>query len=647
MPSTGTSGFSGSSTSSGAPSGASGSASNRAGGGKSRLARLTWLSLCAAFLIPLVLSGCSLTSSSAGPQLAPPAQQDFVWPYSNGGELHIAYNAVLDPAAISLLVDAQNADMLYASLVSIDDTTLQPKPYAATYDVDATGTVYTFHLKPNLHFSDGTPLTASDYAYSINRAMAPNLCTSLDVNTYGGAANDCAALGGGYLSAILGADKYEAGQISTLISAHGDDPTKGLSVLDPLTLRIRLAHPAAYFLEALADPIADPVERTLVENPAYAGGKWVDHLDTGGASGPFKVGTYEHSATGDTLVLVPNPYWEQGFNQHLTLQRVERPFLSDVDTEYANYKAGKYSYTDVPADVYGQARGQGDFHEIPTLETDYFGLNFNLPPFNNSSVRLAFDLALNKQLLVDRIENGGALPTNHIVPAGMPGYDPGLVNPPPDNTQSLTGNQAAAQELITAVRHTCATSTNAFQLPPECAYVEKDPTTGLLQPIKLYYINGATTQALVQAAAIQWNNVLGVNVQTTGISLDTFLAGTGLSTGSANSYQIWEIGWAADYPDPQDWLSLQFMSGNALDIEGVRNSDLDKQMSHADANQNEAQRMAEYNKIEQAMINLCAWIPFQQTKAAWRVRLNVHGFIYDELEQIVGPDWAHIYITTQ
>jgi len=617
----------------------------RAGGnGKRRLARLAWLSLCAACLIPLVLSGCSLTSNSPGVQLA--AQQDFVWPYS--GEKRIDYSAVLDPASITALVDAQDANMLYASLVTFDDTTLRATPYAATYDVDSTGTIYTFHLKPNLRFSDGTALTASDYAYSINRALAPNLCTTLDAATYGvngsGACHTNYNLT--YLGHILGATAYSTGQGPTsLISANGDNPTKGLSVIDAQTLRIRLDKPIAFFLEALTYPSAYPVERSLVENPAYAGGKWVDHLDLGGTSGPFKVSAYQHGSANDTLVMVPDPYWEQAFNQHLTLQRVERPFITDQDTEYANFKGGQYSYTDVPADVYSQARGQGDFHEIPTLQTEYFGLNFDLAPFNNLSVRRAFDLALNKQLMVDRVENGGALPTNHIVPAGMPGYFPGLVNPPPDGTQSLTGNQAAAQELIAAVRHTCVSNTNSFQVPPECAYVMKDPTTGVMQPILLYN-DGASTPtdlAIAQAAQTQWNNVLGLNVQLKTVDQSTLF--NGLSNPSA--FPMWEVGWAADYPDPQDWLSLQFMSGSGVNASDVRNSALDAQMNQADVEQNATRRMAEYNKIEQQMVNLCAWIPYQQAKTAWRVRLNVHGFVYNELDQLTGPDWTHVYITTQ
>src|SRR5262249_45306556 len=141
----------------------------------------------------------------------------------------------------------------------------------------------------------------------------------------------------------------------------------------------------------------------------YPGGTWVDHLDQGGCSGPFMVKSY---GGGQQLTLVPNPNWVAAWNKPLTLTEVDRPLVTSTDDEYNNYKAGQYDYTDVPGNRHASSQGQDDFHEVPLLETDYFGLNFTQAPFDQVEVRQAFDLALNKQLLVDRIQNGAAIPTN-------------------------------------------------------------------------------------------------------------------------------------------------------------------------------------------------------------------------------------------
>ena len=175
----------------------------------------------------------------------------------------------------------------------------------------------------------------------------------------------------------------------------GNGLSFGLNVLDARTLQINLAHPSAYFLEALDYPTSFPVEQSLIEK--YPNGTWVDHLDAGGCSGPFMVkpGGY---VRGSELKLVRNPYWERAWGKQLTLTEVDRPFLSSQDDEYSAYhSSGQFDYTDVPAEDYTFAVGQSDFHQVPSLTTDYFGLNFKQPPFDNVNVRQAFDLSLNKQ----------------------------------------------------------------------------------------------------------------------------------------------------------------------------------------------------------------------------------------------------------
>src|SRR5262249_15240412 len=152
----------------------------------------------------------------------------------------------------------------------------------------------------------------------------------------------------------------------------------------------------------------------------YPNGEWVQHLDEGGTNGPWKIASYETAAgKPQSLVMEPNPYWTRPGVKSLTLKKLSRPFYTE-DQEYADYRAGKLAFSDVPPASYFNARSQADFYEVASLATDYFGINLGLEPFTQSDpnsllIRRALDLALNKQLLVDRVENGGALPSNHIV----------------------------------------------------------------------------------------------------------------------------------------------------------------------------------------------------------------------------------------
>ncbi len=595
-------------------------------------------------LLPLALASCSFGAGSANSSLA--ANQTFTWPYN--GASKIGYGEVLDPATVTDLKDLGTVSMIYTNLVTFKgsgNNLTVVGDAASSWDVDNTGTQYTFHLRPNLRFSDGTPITASDFAYSMQRALNPNLCSTLDSATYGqpNPNNDanigvCSGGPGGnlavtYLGHILGAINYNNTGQGTII---GTTAAAGLEVIDAQTLRINLDKPIRYFLDALTYPTADVLEKSLLENPSYAGGKWVDHLNTGGCSGPFKVESY---GNGSQMTLVPNPYWAQAFGQKLTLQKVVRPFVQSPDTEYANYRAGLYDYTDVPANDYIFASGQADFHQIPTLSIQYFDLNWTQAPFDNAVIRQAFDLALNKQLLVDRIENGGGIPTNHIVPDGMPGYDPNLLNPPPDSTQSLTGNQPQALSLLQSAQKTCAASSNAVTPPDYCPYIAtKDP-----QPIEVW-VNAdvAVTVALATAAAQAWSNALGLNVVVHKVPTFNDLVGVILTKPVVA--QMWIISWVADYPDPQDWLTNQFVVTDLYDEGGVNLPSVSQTMLQADVNPDPVSRMQQYNDAEQQLVNEVAWLPFQQNKLYWRIRPYVRGFTYNSLQNVEDIDWPNVYI---
>lgn len=588
------------------------------------------LALALLGLAALLVAACGPDSGSSA---ALAQNQTFTWPYY--GTDQVNFGEVLDPAVVSSAEDTPTLSMLYGGLVTYGPNLSVVPDMAASWTIDNTGKVYTFHLKPNLHFSDGNAITAADFAYSLNRALDPTICTALDAQSYGAkGAGSCQYEGANYLNLILGAAgrmNGTGGDDHSLIG-QGNDAAHGLDVVDPQTLQIRITSPAVFFLEALTYPTADVLEKSLIDK--YPDGTWVQHLDEGGTSGPFKVLSY---GGGKLLKMVPNTFWETSFRK-LTLTEVDRPIIKSTDDEYANYRAGQYDFTDVPGKDYTFARGQDDFNEVPTLTTQYFGLNFNKPPFNNLLIRRAFDLSLNKQLLVDRILNGASIPTNHIVPRGMPGYNTSLTNPPPDGTQSLTGNQVAANQLMQQVIASC---TNPAEIADTsyCAYVQKGVNS---QEIDITYdSNQQTDNDITTAAAQTWKSVLGLNVKAVGSGVDT---GTYYGNISNKIYTAWSVGWIADYPDPQDWLSLQFVTTAPYNSSSVNDGALNTLLAKADADQNATSRMSEYNQAEQEAVNLVAWIPYAQGKGFWRLRTWVHGFGLNAL--LIEPDisWPNVYI---
>ncbi len=560
-------------------------------------------------LLAMLLTGCG-TSSGSGNRLD--ANQIFTWPLTNIQDFN---SLVLDPANVTDFYSATVVDAIYGGLVTTDHN-LNVVPNMATWEVSPDGRTYTFHLKPDLHFSDGTPLTAQDFAYSIDRAMDPKICEPFN-------GPDC---GGGpassYLANIKGSGDRRSGAINTLIGT-------GLQVPDAQTLVIKLDQPVAYFLEALTYPTSFPVEKKLVDkygNDYAKHNDWTTHLDEGGDSGPFILKSHDNTK----LILTPNPYW---FGPKITLKEIVRPYVSNSADAYTGYRQGKYDYSDVPAQEYQAARDQEDFHEVGLLTTNYIGINQADDVMKDVELRQALALAINKQLIADRVLNGSVYPTNHIVPQGMPGFDPDLTAPG-INSRTVTGDVETAQKLMKDFFARNPQYNN--QLTLNLAYNSTD----------------ADTERTAQALKAMWETIFQkpkITIEFTKLTFhDLVNAVIGNTVGNKDgALQMWLLGWIADYPDPQDWLSLQFDKTspyNASNYQDGNGYSAWKLMGQADVEQDPTKRMSLYNQAEQQLVNNVTWIPYAQTKGIWRIRTYIQGFNPSALNLLSDLDWANVVV---
>jgi peptide/nickel transport system substrate-binding protein/oligopeptide transport system substrate-binding protein len=119
--------------------------------------------------------------------------------------------------------------------------------------------------------------------------------------------------------------------------------------------------------------------------------------------------------------------------------------------------------------------------------------------------------------------------------------------------------------------------------------------------------------------------------------------------------QFWGLGWIADYPDPQDWTTLQFDKGSSQNSMcygqnsgpgAAEQQQVQAELEAADANPNPAARAAAYNKAEQALVNDVAWLPMEQQQTSFLRKPCVQG-VFDTSFGLTPPqDWAKIYIST-
>jgi ABC-type oligopeptide transport system substrate-binding subunit/class 3 adenylate cyclase len=317
-----------------------------------------------------------------------PPEQDAVLRIGDRTAVHN-----LAPGRSSWSHEAGLEMQLFAGLAEVD-AELNVVPHAArSWEVLEDGRCYRIYLRPDVCWTDGSPVTAHDYAY----AWLSNLDPQLDAD------GSPAVL----LEDIAGARAYHQGQ------TH-DASRVGVRALDDLTLEVRLEQPLAYFPYLLTQPVAFPIPRLAVE-------RWGDAWWRPGhilSNGPFRLTHFEP----DRVVLQPN---ERYFGARTgNLARVERLTISSEAERLARFRNGDLGL------CAAVVRPEDDLapclQRTPSLMTGYMLISPQ-PPLDDIRLRRAIAMAIDRQGLAAGW--GGWPATGGIVPPGMPGHTPGLALP--------------------------------------------------------------------------------------------------------------------------------------------------------------------------------------------------------------------------
>ncbi|MBV9710944.1 MAG: peptide ABC transporter substrate-binding protein [Ktedonobacteraceae bacterium] len=559
-------------------------------------------------LLILCLAACD--NNSTPPQQGPGAptkasmdKQVLLQPYTDISDL-----STLDPALVQDANANQAVNMLYNGLVQIGDQGTIINALAASYKVAPDGLTWTFTLRNKLTFSDGTPLTSADVAYSLDRALRIGSKTA-----YASYA----------LGLIRNANLLAAGQVKTLIGSSIQAP-------DPQTVNIVTSKKAAYFPSMLTYPAAYVVEKSMVTR---YGNNFINHLSEGGGSGPWIVSRYIHNQEID---FTPNPNY---FGAKPQLRLVARPFYKVDETAYRAYESGTLSYAPVPEDQIQQAKAlsNNQFHQDPTLVTAYYTMNYLVKPFDNIKVRQAFSLALNKDQITTNAYNGSVIATNHIVPQGISAYNAKLSAP--GGITGTTGNPTLAKKLF------------------DEGLQEDGLTLSTLPPITLTVSTGGLPDAQkeITLETQMWQNTLGITVKVNDEDYTKLLTDSQATTGNKKGLMFWGLGWIGYYPDAQDWLSVQFGQGapnNNMNYGQNSSADASQQqttqqlLAQADSNLNATQRLQQYMQAEQQLVNDVTWLPIYQQTLTYVQKPCVVGITSNAFAITPPNDWSKVYIST-
>ena len=549
-------------------------------------------------LAALVVSGCGEpataqptpaasgepTAAGAQPSAAPGRQapaDTLRWPVEGLSEL-----TSLDPAKPGDAPNNTVLDKIYAGLVRLDDKLEVQPDGASEWKVSDDGTVYTFTIRDTLKFGDGTPVTAKDFVYSINRAVSP------EIGAYAAAA---------HFGHIVGVQDVIDGKAKTV---------SGVRAVDGRTLEVKLDAPIAYFLALLTYPDTFVVSQKLVES----GAKWPERAY---GTGPYKVKEWKH---GQSILLVANEFYWQG---KPGVPNLFMPFSKDSETAYQLYQTGELdllgsTQNPVPAAHIADVQNLPDFKSAAQLTTRYVGFNNKLAPFDNEDVRRAFAMAVDKQTLANQLLAGTVVPAERILPTGLLGTQLPI--------RPLAFDPAAAKAALAKAGH---------------------PDGQGLPEITLAYGQEGDNEVVVQALQSFWEQNLGVKVKLQSFELATFSKNLDTTYYTpTQGLQFYYSVWGADYPDPQNFLSLLLHSDVPNNNGHFSDPQFDQLVDEADRLGDRTQiqrRLQLYNQAEQIAVDKVAWLPLFFPKLNILIRPRVEGIVVTP-QGLIIPDWSKVKV---
>jgi oligopeptide transport system substrate-binding protein len=464
----------------------------------------------------------------------------------------------LDPQLSGDATSAEYIVEIYSGLVTLDkDLNIVPD-IAERWDMSSDGKVYTFYLRKNVQFHNGKPVRAQDFKWSFERAC--------DYRTRSTTADT-------YMGDIVGCKDKLRGKANEV---------SGVKVIDDYTLQLTIDQPRAYFLAKLTYPTAFVLDQ---ENVERGGRTWTDKPN---GTGPFKLAEYR---LGELIALERNDsYYRDPKPQ---LKRVN--YILSGGSPMIMYEQGQLDMTPVGLNDMERVTDptnplNKELQIIPTMSVFYIGMNVKQPPFDDPKVRQAFSYALDRQKIMDVVYKKTVPVAEGIVPPTMPNYKDTDLKP-------LDYDLEKAKQLISESKYGDVSS---------------------FPDITLYTVGaGGATSRLIEAVVASLKDNLGVQIQVQQTDWATFL--NDLNSPN-NTNQMWDLGWIADYPDPHDFLDVNFRCGSLQNNTGYCNPDLDKLLDQAASQEDPAKRAALYYQAEQTIVSDAPWIPLFFEVQYWLVK---------------------------
>jgi oligopeptide transport system substrate-binding protein len=476
--------------------------------------------------------------------------------------------ADVDPHTAVTITEIDVCSALFEGLTAEDPVDLHPIPGVADrWDISADGLNYTFHLRADARWSDGSPVTASDFVASWKRMLTPAF----------------AAENATLLYALQGGEAYHKGATKNFDEV-------GVKAADPHTLKVTLEHPTTYFLSLLALPAYFPVPTAVIAKFGAVdmrGNRWT-RPETLVSNGPFVLKTWR--ANQEIRADKSPTYWDAA---HVRLNAIRFLPIDSTDSEERAFRAGQLHLTYVvpfeKTETYRREMPQF-LRTDAYLNTYFIRVNTLHPPLDDEKLRQALSLAIDRTTLVERVLHSGQRVATSMVPPGLPNYTP------PERT--LT-DPAEAKRLLA-----------------ESAFGKTAPG----RKIQLLFPSSENMRVIAEALQQMWRQSLGLDIEL--VNQEHKVVNAERREGH---YDLVLSDWVADYLDASSFLE-PWRGGSPNNHTGWSNREYDALLFAAARNPDVAQRAAQLQQAESILLKECPVLPLYFNPHTFLLQPSVHGW---------------------
>jgi oligopeptide transport system substrate-binding protein len=511
------------------------------------------------------------------------------------------YPDILDPQKASFVNEIAHLQLMYEGLTKLN-TNLETVPGAAEkWEYNADATEVTFTLRKNLKYSDGTLLNAKRFEYALLRNIDP-----ATAGEYAAITDDIAGAAAWRGADLTAATPEQLAELKAAVAVHayqadGTTPCTGYDDKNCTVLKVGTTNPAPYIHTVLSLWVTFPAkEEIIATDPDTWWTVAANHI----GNGPFILTNLEANSVGN---FVPNPNYWGGYAK----VNIEYRYITDSAVAFEAYKNGEFDIVPLAAEDLATVQADETLSKeamiYPGSCTYAYMFHQNKEPFTDQKVREAFSYALNREGWVTDVLKGLGSPTLTWIPKGFPGYDA-------EESRWGFDPEAAKQAIADS-------SYGSVENLPEITATFSDTPR-----------NRTRNEWL----AANYKDVLGVDIVLNPVEATTY---TALTKDITTAPQMYILGWCADYPDPQNWLSVYWKTGGFGQRIGYSNPELDALLTEADKELDTTKRMQLYADAQKLLTDGAPVAFFWNNVNTYLVKPYVKGITTTPMDS----GWAGIY----